>query len=132
MIRLYSKEEGAVLQQAYNTLTEEQKTVIKSQLDPLINRQERTPTYVPAVLVNLLAVKTKQGLSKSQAIEVCVHQGVVFIADVLQQYRTGKANRPYNPELTLNFNKVAGQVRDNPHLLGNFVIDGEGNVEMVP
>lgn len=131
MIRLYSLEEGVALKKAYAVLTEDQKATLKTQLDPLVIRQERTATYIPALLVNFVSAQTKQGLSKLQAIEACVRKGVVFIADVLQLYRNGKANLPYNPELTLNFNKAAGQVRDNPNLLSKFKIDPQGSMEIV-
>jgi hypothetical protein len=130
MMRLYSKEEGDALKKAYTSLTDEQKADIKTQLDPLVIRQEKTPTYVPALLVNLLSAEMKQGLTKSQAIESCLRKGVVFVAHVLKHYRAGKANQPYSPNLTLNFNKAAGQIRDNSNLT-SFIIDTEGNVAIV-
>ncbi len=134
MIRLFSKEEGDALQKGYASLTNEQKELLNNELSPLIHRDEMTPTYVPAVLVNLLNTYLKQGLSKDQAIQQCLQEGVTFIADVLQQYRSGRTGQPYNSTLILNFNKVAGQVRDKPEMLRNatFSIDKDGHVEIKP
>ncbi len=133
MMRLFSKEEGKALQAGYESISKEQKELLKSELNPLISRDEKTPTYVPAVFVNLLNTYSKQGLGKDKAIQRCLQEGVTFIANVLHQYRNGKANRPYDPTLTLNFNKVAGQVRDHPNLLKDprFSIDKDGHVEIV-
>lgn len=74
------------------------------------------------------------GLDKNDDIQHCLQEGVTFIANVLHQYRNGKANRPYDPTLTFNFNKVAGQVRDQPNLLKDprVSIGKDGHVEIMP
>ncbi|MDP3372164.1 MAG: hypothetical protein Q8S21_04660 [Candidatus Paracaedibacteraceae bacterium] len=133
MLRLFSKEEGKALKDAYASLSFDQKMLLQEELDPLTYRTERTPTYVPALLVNLSSTLEKQGLTRYQAIQECITKGSVFIAQVLRAYRTGKTNVPYNPQLTLNFNKAAGQVRDNPALLNNisFKIDSDLNVIII-
>lgn len=130
MIRLFSREDGQALKEAYAVLSCEHKTMLREEIDPLVSREERTPTYVPALLVNLLSSLERQGLTKSNALQECLKKGSLFIAQVLQTYRSGNANIAYNPQLTLNFNKAAGQVRDNPSLLNKFYfkIDSDGNV----
>lgn len=132
MMRLFSKEEGAALQEGYESLPQEQKDFLTHELNPLITRNEMTPTYVPAVLVNLLSAYSKQGLSRTQAIRKCLQEGVPFLATVFHQYRNGKTEQPYTPTLTLNFNKVAGRLRDQPDLLKNatFLINEDGHVEI--
>lgn len=131
MMRLFSKDDGHSLQEAYASLSKEQKKIINQAFDPLVYRNERTPTYVPALLVNVLDSYLKQGLTRANAIKECIHKGALFVATVLNQYRMGMANQPYNPNLTLNFNKVAGQARDNLNLLENpsFLINSEGLIK---
>ncbi|MBA3813833.1 MAG: hypothetical protein H0X26_05000 [Alphaproteobacteria bacterium] len=132
MMRLFSKEKGKALETGYQSLSKDQRAFLNSELNPLIVRNERTPTYVPAVLVNLLSTYSKQGLSKDKAIKKCLQDGATCLANIFHQYRNGQANQPYTPTLTLNFNKVAGQLRDQPALLRNatFSIDKDGHVEI--
>jgi len=131
MMRLFSKDEGKALQQAYASLSKDQKKIINQAFDPLVYRDERTPTYVPALLVNVLDSYTKQGLTREDAIKECVHKGALFVGTVLNQYRAGMSNQPYTPSLTLNFNKVAGKARDNLALLAtsSFLITPDGLVD---
>lgn len=130
MMRLYTTEDGAALQETFTQLNPTQKAIILSEYDPLIYRNERTPTYVPAVLVNLMGEYTKQGLPRKVAITKCLEKGVTFIAHILYDYRNNRTDQPYNPNVTLNFNKAAGQLRDNFKLIdaATFTIDPEGNV----
>ncbi|MBL0941348.1 MAG: hypothetical protein IBJ00_01265 [Alphaproteobacteria bacterium] len=132
MMLLFSPEEGRALISCYRTLSKTYANIVNNAMDPLILRHERTPTYVPAVLVNLLSTYSKQGMSKTEGIKRCVQDGMRSIAEILEQYRANKTKQPYNPELTINFNKVAGQVRDNPAILKNFTftIDSEGLVTL--
>nr|WP_032114250.1 hypothetical protein [Candidatus Paracaedibacter symbiosus] len=133
MMRLYTKEDGKILQEAFSQIKPKMKSTLLAELNPLIIRQERTPTYIPAVLVNLMSAYTKQELSREDSIHQCVTKGVPLIAEILHAYRHNKANIPYNINLTLNFNKIAGQLRDNVELAenNNFTIDPQGNVELV-
>lgn len=131
-MRLFFPEEGKALKLAYEDLPQEQKKLLHQELDPFTVRKDRTPTYVPAFLVNFLSTCSKQGLSKEESVGRCMREGVTFIGHVLHQYRQGHANQPYNPELTLNFNKAAGQARENTTLLksATFAINPEGSVEI--
>lgn len=133
MMRLFSEEEGRALQSSFNHLPKEAQIAIMTQFNPLEDRREKTPTYVPAVLVNILGAYEKSGLTHPQAITKCITEGLPFMAHILGEYRTGKASQPYNPDMTLNFNKVAGQLRDNPGLTktATFTIDEKGNVSLV-
>lgn len=132
MMRLFDEKDGAPLQASFAELDKDAKVLIISQLNPLEDRREKTPTYVPAVLVNLLGTLQKAGLSREAAIGRTVTEGVPLMAYILGQYRTGKANQPYSADMTLNFNTVAGQLRDKPDLATSraFSIDAKGNVKL--
>lgn len=133
MARLFTPEEGQALATAYHSLGKEQKNLVEQELDPLKTREERTPTYIPAIFVNFIDSATKQGFKKEKAIQKCMKEGVVPIASFLQKYREGKANQPYMPQMTLNFNKSAGQVRNNIKIFENhhFYIDKDWNVTLM-
>jgi hypothetical protein len=133
MMRLFTPEEGQALTAAYHLLGKEQKKVVEQEFDPLRTRKERTPTYIPAVFVNFIDSAMKQGITKEEAIQACIKEGVVSIASFLQKYREGKANQPYRPQMTLNFNKSAGQVKNNINIFRNhdFSIDKDWNVTLI-
>jgi len=133
MMRLFTREEGQALKTAYQRLKKEQKAVLEQAFDPLRIREERTPTYVPAVFVNFLDTAVKEGMSKEEAVQKCLGEVVVHLADFLQKYRMGKAAQPYNLNQTLNFNKGAGQIRGgNIRILENhvFSMDKDWNVSL--
>ena len=133
MLRLFTPEEGRALTEGFKALSAEQQDLIKVHFDPLVIRNEKTPTYMPAVLVNLQDTYRQQGLTKTEAIQASIQKGLIFIAETLRKYRMNQANIAYSADLTLNFNTVAGQVRDNPALLNNpsFHIDKEGIVTIL-
>ena len=130
MMRLFTPEEGQALTKSYHLLGRGQQNMIMQEFDPLKTRKERTTTYMPAVFVNFMDSAMKQGVKKGEAIQACIKEGVVLIASFLQKYREGKANQPYMPQMTLNFNKSAGQVRNNIKIFQNhdFYIDQDWNV----
>jgi len=130
MMRLFTPEEGQALATAYHFLGEEQKKVVEQEFDPLKTREERTPTYIPAVFVNFIDSAMKQEVTKEEATQRCLKEGVVPMASFLHKYREGKANQPYTPQMTLNFNKSAGQVRNNIKIFENhyFYMDEDWNV----
>lgn len=132
MMRLFTPEEGQALATAYHFLGEEQKKVVEQEFDPLKIREERTPTYIPAVFVNFIDSAMIQDVTKEEAIQRCLKEGVVPMASFLQKYREGKANQSYTPQMTLNFNKSAGQVRNNIKVFANhdFFIDKDWNVTL--
>lgn len=89
---------------------------------------ERTPTYMPAVLVNL-ANNPRLGSSKEKRISQAVILGLPFIARVLETHKQHLLRLEADSTISLNFNKVAGVAKTNPAALnGEYTIDSEGNV----
>lgn len=88
----------------------------------------RTPTYMPAVLVNL-ANNQSLGSSKEERISQAVVLGLPFIARVLETHKQHVALSLADPNIPLNFNRAAGIAKTNPSALnGMYSIDPEGNV----
>lgn len=133
MMRLFTIEEGQALKTAYRSLKEEQKEMIQQVFGPLKIREERTPTYIPTVFVNFLDTAIKHRISKEKAIQRCLREVTVHIAEFLLRYRAGKADQFYTPNFTLNFNKSAGQIRDNISIFEShdFSIDKDWNVFLI-
>lgn len=130
MMRLFAYEEGLALKEAYEKLAEHQQNTLNQVWNPFKVHQEKTPTYIPTILINFLDFGVKQGLTKKEALQKCLHESVVSIASFLKNYREDKANQPYSPKKVLNFNKVAGQVKDNLEIFSThiFFIDQDWNV----
>ncbi|OGN55466.1 MAG: hypothetical protein A3D96_00715 [Chlamydiae bacterium RIFCSPHIGHO2_12_FULL_44_59] len=132
MLRLFTPEEGSILKQAVLKLSPEIQTQIIEQLD--IRQGEelmRTPTYMPAVLVNL-ANNPDLGSSKEERISQAVILGLPFIARVLKTHKQHLASLEADPAIPLNFNQAAGVAKTNPSALnGQYTIDSEGNVRAV-
>lgn len=129
MLRLFNREEGTVLKQAVLKLPEQTRTQIIEQLDvPKGEELERTPTYMPAVLVNL-ANNPELGSSKEERISQAVILGLPFIASVLATHKEHLLRLEADSTIPLNFNKAAGVAKTNPAALnGKYTIDSEGNV----
>ncbi len=133
MLRLFTPQEGAVLKQAVSKLPSEVRAQIIEQLDIRKGEElERTPTYMPAVLVNL-ANNPSLGSSKEEMISQAVILGLPFIARVLETHKLHLASLQADASIPLNFNKVAGVAKTNPLALnGKYTIDAEGNVCVIP
>ncbi len=88
------------------------------------NTPYRTPTYVPAVLVNL-ASNPSLGTTREERLAQAVKLGLPFICNVL-------AHHPEELTIPLNFNDVARVAKETPFLLSNrgCTIDDEGNVHL--
>lgn len=129
MLRLFTLEEGAILKQAVSQLPPDVRTKIIEQLDVCHGEElARTPTYMPAVLVNL-ANNLTLGSSKEERISQAVILGLPFIAKVLETHKQHLALLKADSAIPLNFNKAAGVAKTNPSALnGGFTIDAEGNV----
>ena len=130
MLRLFTPEEGAVLKKAMVALDPDQKAHIALALD--IQEKDplhlRTPTYMPAVLINL-SNNLSLGNTKEDRLFQAVKSGLPFIAKVLTQHRKLVAKGNIDPRIPLCFNGVAGAAKNAPELLqGDFSIDKEGNV----
>lgn len=128
MLRLFTPEEGTVLQKAVEKLESSDRDRIVAQLDA--KQEGRTPTYMPAVLVNL-SNNLSLGSSKEQRLSQAVILGLPLISRVLQKHQELLAAGKADPEIPLNFNAIAGVAKTSPKQLGSdFEIDREGNVKM--
>lgn len=116
MARLFNREEGRALQKGFEALSPSDKILVEKEWAPLTRRHEQTPTYIPAVLVNYIASYEKAGHTRLEAIENCVKTVLPMIAQILAHFRMGQTELPYTIKNTLEFNKVAGQIREQPSL----------------
>lgn len=129
MLRLFTPEEGLILKRAVSKLDPDVQARIIAQLDLQDGREfGRTPTYMPAVLVNL-ANNSALGVSKEERLSQAVILGLPFVSRVLEKHKLNLANHMADPNIPLNFNKAAGTAKTAPDTLpGTFNIDSEGNV----
>lgn len=129
MLRLFTPEEGAVLKQAVLKLSPEMQKKVIEQLDVRKGEElARTPTYIPAVLVNL-ANNSDLGTTKEERMAQAVLLGLPLIAKVLETHKQQLASSQADPTIPLNFNKAAGIAKANPYALnGEYRVDSEGNV----
>lgn len=129
MLRLFTPEEGMLLKKAILELDSDQQTKILMQLDTKEGEDlERTPTYMPAVLVNL-SNNPQLGITREERISKAVILGLPFLAKILEKHKQSLFENTANPKIPLNFNKAAGIAKERPHaLLNEFNIDQEGNV----
>jgi len=116
MLRLYTKEKGTILKEAMAQLDNEQSEKIALQLN---GEFLRTPTYVPAFLLNL-----SQSTSLTEAITI----GLPFVAHVFEQHRASIEQGLFDPTIPLNFNTMAGIAKTAPYGIAKFHIDDQGNV----
>jgi hypothetical protein len=129
MLRLFTPEDGLILKQSVLKLNPDQQAKIIEQLDTEMGQDfARTPTYMPAVLVNL-SNNPQLGASKEERISQAVVLGLPFLSRVLEKHKQAIAENKANPIIPLNFNKAAGVAKVSPdNLLKDFFIDSEGNV----
>jgi len=129
MLRLFNPEDGVVLEEAFSKLSPEMKNRIIEQLDiHEAEELERTPTYIPAVLVNL-ANNSELGQSREEKIAQAVILGLPFIARVLETQKKYLLFGERESSIPLNFNNAAGIAKINPRTLnGEYKIDFEGNI----
>lgn len=130
MLRLFTPEEGTILKQAIAQLSQEDRERIIAQLDIQNIQLARTPTYMPAVLINLLG-NSQLGNSKEERLLQAVKLGLPFIGKVLELHKENLSKQLANPEIPLNFNEIAGIVKTTPELLiQEGTIDDQGNVHL--
>ncbi len=129
MLRLFTPKDGVILKQAILKLEPETRAKIIAQLDIQEGEElRRTPTYMPAVLVNL-ADNPQLGASSEERISQAVILGLPFLSRVLEAHKEALAENRANPDIPLNFNKAAAVAKQSPTtLLKGFNIDSEGNV----
>lgn len=129
MLRLFTPEEGVVLRVAMRHFDDTMRSRIIAQFDvQKIDPFRRTPTYVPATLVNL-SNQQQLGDSKEGRLFQAIIIGLPFITRVLERHQKLLDNGAIDPNIPLNFNAVAGIAKSSPSSLDNdFTIDEEGNV----
>ena len=125
MLRLFSPEEGKVLSAAFAKISQEKAELIAAQFGhETFDPQALTPTYIPAVLLNLMNNKAL-GKTREERLEKAVEIGLPIIAKALEAF-------PHK-DLRACFNDLAGQAKqvDAAELIhGTPQFDGEGNVTM--
>lgn len=125
MLRLFTPEEGAILKTAMSQIDASMRNKIAEQLNA---EQTRTPTYMPALLVNL-SNNLELGKTQEDRLNKAVTIGLPFIARVLERHKEMLLKKEIDPNIPLNFNKMAGYAKSDPALLNNqFYIDKEGNI----
>lgn len=131
MLRLFTPEEGLLLKQAVLQLDLKTRTRMIAQLDLQDGKEfGRTPTYMPAVLVNL-ANNPQLGSSKEERLSQAVILGLPFLSRVLETQQQLLLHGQTDAAIPLNFNKAAGVAKTAPHrLMGTFTIDADGNVSI--
>ena len=132
MLRLFTPEEGVVLKKAMLELDTNTRDRVAAQLDvQQQDQQSRTPTYMPALLVNL-SNNPQLGGSKEERLFKAMTVGLPFIARVLEKHKELLANGEMDPNIPLNFNEMAGVAKRSPQLLSKeFYIDKEGSVHLI-
>lgn len=129
MLRLFTPEEGAVLREGMERIDEVARMEIIANLDAH-NRENpgRTPTYMPALLVNL-ANNAELGETPAERLSHAISIGLPFISRVLDRHQKMLANGEADPNIPLNFNPIAGIAKSTPDALaGEFNIEADGRV----
>ncbi|MFI5334747.1 MAG: hypothetical protein ACHQT8_06275 [Chlamydiales bacterium] len=131
MLRLFTREEGIVLRKAIFELDPAMRDRIAAQLDVQPEAQiGRTPTYMPAVLVNL-SNNPQLGVTKDERLSKAITIGLPFITRVLERHKALLAKSEIDANVPLNFNKIAGVAKTSPESLNKaFYIDQEGCVHL--
>ena len=132
MLRLFTPEDGSILKKSMLELDFDQQTRIIVQLDTREGEElERTPTYMPAVLVNL-SNNPLLGATREERISQAVVLGLPFLSRVLEKHKQSLLDNKADPKIPLNFNKAAGVAKERPSaLLNEFTMDPEGNVSVL-
>lgn len=131
MLRLRRPEEGHFLKVAMQSIPNKVQLKIIDQLD-VENGVEfkKTPTYIPAVLINLVN-NAQLGSSKNERLTQAINLGLPFIVQALEKHKLQLLSLDADPCVPLNFNKVAGWAKKDPLALTNqFYIDPEGTVQI--
>lgn len=131
MLRLFTPEEGIVLKRAFLELDGRTRENIIEQLDvEQPDQPNRTPTYMPAMLMNLFN-NPQLGGSKENRLAKAITIGLPCIARVLERYKEMFARSEIDSHVPLNFNTMAGIAKASPASLnGEFCIDKEGVVRL--
>jgi hypothetical protein len=130
MLRLFTKEEGKLLRKAIAEIPSSMRDRIATQFNAAQQSLCRTPTYMPALLVNL-ANNFTLGATKEERLSKAVILGLPFITRVLEKQAELVQKDKSRATIPLNFNEVAGVVKTAPESLnGSGYIDEEGSVHL--
>nr|WP_223537121.1 hypothetical protein [Pseudomonas sp. GL-B-16] len=123
-LRLFGKEAGKTLRTAFQSLGADDRLLAQETLGPEgAARLPRTPTYAPAVLVNLIN-NPSLGKTPQDRANAALQIGLPFLGNALRIYCQRLDQEELPPELTLNFNSAAALARDMPEKLrGRINID---------
>lgn len=128
MLRLFTPEDGVILKKAMLRLDVNIRERILRLNVQQFQKRGRTPTYMPAFLINL-SNNVQLGNSKEERLIKSVVIGLPFIMRVLEKHKEMLMNHEIDSSVPLNFNKMAGVAKTSPELLYNEItIDKEGNV----
>lgn len=134
MLRLFTEKDGQILREAFRELDVEMQERIALELDIREDNPYnlRTPTYMPAVLVNL-SNNLSLGESREERLKSAMKIGLPFLAKALMLQKVLVLSEKLIPSIPLCFNEAAGVAKENPHLLsGEFSIDSDGNIHIEP
>lgn len=132
MMRLFSKEEGEILKKGIDALKEEDQKRLISYFNTTEVLTGRTPTYMPAVLVNLANNKTL-GETPAERLECAIAIGLPVIGRALEMYKNYVDKGEIDEQVPLNFNPLAKIASGSPKDFetGELTIDTQGNVSLV-
>lgn len=130
MLGLTGLENGRLLKRSFAKLDVRHQALVLSQFDP---REKdpliRTPTYIPAILKNMLEHRSL-GHSLPERLDKTLILSLPFIAQVLKEHRENLRENPKNNYVPLNFNQIAKAIKDNPYALNyvQYELDSEHHV----
>jgi len=117
MLRFFDKESGARLKAAFATLSNEDYVKIIRAFDPdQIRLYRPTPTYIPALLLNLYNNKSL-GKTYEERMNNTVKIGGAMVANALQAAESEIQKGTCSPETVLCFNEMAGKAKNNPETI---------------
>jgi len=115
MLRLFTPNEGQILKKTIDRFDETTLHKIVSGFDEQLENCA-TPTYMPAVLVNLIN-HPNLGNSKEERLSRAISLGLPFLAKVIEKHQELMNDGEFDPKVPLNFNPIAATVKDNPYAL---------------
>jgi hypothetical protein len=129
MLSLFTQQEGTILFNAMSQINAEMRGRIARQFNA--KKQEpmpRTPINMVAVLKNLIN-NPKLGETPEERISNAVKVGLPFLTRVLETHEQLLINHQIDPNIPLNFNRMATIAQTSPESLADaFLIDLQGNV----
>lgn len=130
MMGLTGEENGRLLKKSFAKLDVRHQALVLSQFDP---REKdpliRTPTYIPAILKNMLSHKAL-GHGFQERLDKTLILSLPFIAQVLKEHRESLRENPNGNYVPLNFNQIAKAIKNNPYALNyvQYELDSEHHV----